>query len=272
MSVADIVDLVTRQEKALRPRGSAIRWTAEEDAFLISNMGHLSETEIAVILGRSLSAVHLRWSRDLFLRAPSKSPDIVTSHQASIMLGIDGHKTSCWVDCGFIPARILPGGRRIRVIDRQVFLRWAITPVNWIYFDIHRVADPHLHRLIHLRSLRWNNEWWPTKRVAEFHGVDVGDVKRYIQFRRLPATQAKYSMGGRHVQMGWANWFVLRSDAIACRFWKQGDFYRNRHTHASDAWMIKAHAMGWSSAAIARSMKQFSSCTVQSRLRKLGVL
>jgi hypothetical protein len=149
----------------------APKWTAEEDRFLRATLGLLSEEDIASELGRSVIGVHLRWKRDLCLSAPSKAPSVIMANRASKALGIDGHTIAYWVDVGFIPGRIMPGKRKIRLIERVTLLRWACAPINWVYFDPKRVQDPKLKRLLQLEAQRWGDEWWSTRRAADYHGL-----------------------------------------------------------------------------------------------------
>lgn len=64
-------------------------WSLAEDEFLKKNLGVLSEVAIAEALGRSDIGVHLRWSRDLKLPAPSKNPNVVTCNQIANGMGLD---------------------------------------------------------------------------------------------------------------------------------------------------------------------------------------
>jgi len=189
------------------------KWTPGEDAFLTANLGKLTDAEIGKALGRTQIGVHLRWSRDLQLSSPSKAADVLTAHQAARMLGIDGHKIAHWVDQGFIPGRLMAGGRKIRLIYRKVFTAWVLDHDHWMYFDIAKVQDEELKKSLIEEAKLWGDEWWDTPRVAKHHKVHVGDVKRYIQHGRIKATQISYSYGGRHPNPSWKLWFVLRSEA-----------------------------------------------------------
>lgn len=198
---------------AERERVHPRKWSPEEDLFLKESLGYLTEKEIGKALGRSPGAVHLRWERDLNLPAPSKTPNILTAETISNMLGVDGHKITHWVDEGFIPGRIMPGGRKIRLVARQDFMKWVLDPQSWMYFDITKVQDADLKKQLEEQAKQWGDEWWPTPKVAKYHGVNTGDVKRYIKSGRIKATQIKYSYGGRHSTRRWAYWFVLKSEA-----------------------------------------------------------
>jgi hypothetical protein len=226
--------------------GKHPRWTEEEDEYLRSHLGFLEETQIAEHLGRSQMAIHLRWSRDLHLPAPSKHPDYLTAQQIAKRLGEDAHKVCSWIDRGLLPGEIMPGGRKIRRVRKIVLLRWLLNPANQIWFDINRARDSKYRRLLELKRERWGDEWWTTRQVADYHHVDVGDVKRYIKLGRIKAVQAR-NLGGRDNGY-WAFWFVLRSEATRPDL----IFYRGigsghelkTWTERSDAFLLLARAVG----------------------------
>ena len=262
------------RERATR---SSAKWTAAEDAYLKANLGHQTEEQIAEHLGRTVTGVHLRWKRDLQLPAPSKDPHVLTSQQASNMLGIDGHKIMHWCDVGMIPARRMRGKltgteRVIRLIERTAFYRWVINTDNWIYFDWKQIQDPHLRRLCELKAERWGDEWWTTVQVAELHGVTTKDVLRLIVHKKtLRGVQVATSLGGRHKDPFWKNWFIRRSDALHAEFVRgRGHGGECRWTPRAEAWMVKAYRMGWSYEAINRSMgAKVTSYTLSKRIVKL---
>jgi len=210
-NINSLIDFAVRHSESQRVNSR--KWTPEEDAFLKTNLGKMTEAAMGKALGRTETAVHLRWKRDLQLVSPSKAPDVITAHQAARMLGIDGHKIAHWVDQGFIPGRLMAGGRKIRLIDRKVFIAWVMDHDHWMYFDLAKVQDEELKQSLAEESKRWGDEWWETPRVAKHHGVATSDVKRYIKAGRIKATQIQYSYGGRHLNLSWKLWFVLRSEA-----------------------------------------------------------
>lgn len=246
----------------VKPRGSrrTPNWTPDEDQYLRDHLGKMTEEDIAAHLGRTVVGVHLRWKRDLHLHAPSKGPDDYTGHQAAALIGIDAHKIMHWCDIGMIPARRMKGRlndkqRVIRLINRTSFHRWVVSPSNWIYFDWKNIPDPHLRRLCELRSERWGDEWWTTVQVAQLHGVTTKDIQRMIYLGRLPAVQVATSLGGRHKDPAWLNWFVLKSDAPNVVFLRgKGAGHAVKFTPRAEAWMLKAYNMGWSVDYIMRSM------------------
>jgi hypothetical protein len=168
----------------------APRWTEAEDEFLRERLGWLSLEEIAAHLGRSPNAIKLRYQRGLHLPAPSKHPDWLTGHAVAQALGVDGHNAVKLIDRGHLPGRLLPGERMMRVVHRVTLYRWAVNPMNWIFFkpsvdDLGRIRDPHLRRLIERQKERWHDEWWRPGEVAAYHGVDHTDVNRYIHAGKL---------------------------------------------------------------------------------------
>lgn len=84
------------------------KWTNAEDDFLIRYLGILTDAEIAEALGRSEIGVHLRWSRDLRLPAPSKRPDYLTGEQIAAGLGMCGKSIARLIDRGLIEGHRLP--------------------------------------------------------------------------------------------------------------------------------------------------------------------
>ena len=194
-------------------RGKARKWNSEDDNFLKTNLGYMTEEEMGKALGRTATAVRLRWKRDLQLVSPSKAPNVITAHKAARMIGVDSHKITHWVDQKFIPGRQMAGGRKIRLIDRDAFLKWVLEPMNWMYFDLRSVKDLELKKLLRRKSKQWGDEWWPTPKVARYHNVKTGDVKRYIKLKRIRARQIEFSYGGRHPDLAWKLWFVLKSEA-----------------------------------------------------------
>lgn len=230
-------------------------WTAEEDAFLTQNLGWLSLEEMAAQLGRTPVAVELRWKRDLGLPAPSKHPDWLTANQVAKTLGIDGHAVIHLIERGLLPARLLPGERRIRVVHRLTLKRWVVNPTNWIYFlgsikDTRRISDEPLRRLVERQKPRWQDEWWTPGQVARYHGLANSNlVNLYIRTGRLPAVK-------------WGNWFILRSAATqpdlvfyTGKGGARASAYERLWSDDGDAFLILAYAVGGWTGDIAGRMK-----------------
>lgn len=258
MTTADLsfLDVIVRNSKARTiSTKKSPQWTPAEDRFVRENLGYMTDAEMAQQLGRSETAVHLRWDRDLELPGPSKAPDVYTAHHAAWLLGIDGHKTASWVDWGLIPGRIMAGGRRIRLIDRTAFRRWVLNPVNWVWFDPQKVVDPELKRMLAKRAKRWGDAWWTTRRAADYHGTTTADIKRYIQRGELPSFRLPYSLGGRHENRYWSNHFVKKSDVLKLKIYSR-QHMRSQWTPAADAWILKAfEQLGLTHTQIGRTMK-----------------
>jgi len=87
-------------EAEIAPRRKPLPWSEREDEFLRQNLGVLSEEEIGAALRRTLTAVHLRWKRDLGLPAPSKTPGYMTANQAAKILAVDVHAVCRWSRVG----------------------------------------------------------------------------------------------------------------------------------------------------------------------------
>ena len=254
---------------------SAREWTSEEDAFLRANLGYMTDAEIAKALGRTAVGVHIHWDRDMNLGGPSKAADIITANLAAEVLGVDAHKLTCWCDAGLIKFRFMAGKRKIRLIDRVAFRRWVLNPMNWVYFDINRIQDEELKRMALKRAQRWGDEWWSTTQVAKYHGVEVGDVKRYLKFATITGYRLPVSLGGRHQDRKWSYWRILKSEATRpdLKFIRRGDD-QSSFTARGDAWILKAVAQKIPLSVIGRMMggrktKGYTGTTILYRWRKL---
>lgn len=252
INIDSMISFIVRESEGTRMK--AREWTPEEDEFIKKNLGYLTDKQIGQALGRTAVAVHLRWDRNLGLPGPSKAKDIVTAQGAARLLGIDAHKIVHWVDKGLIPGRLMAGEREIRLIKRDDFERWALSPSNWIYFDPKKIRDPRLKRLCRLRARRWGDEWWPTTKVARLHGVETKDVQRLIYRGEIPAVRLPVSLGGRHENRGWSNWFVKKSDAVRAHFVKGRGIQNWQPTPRAVAFMKKAWRQGMNFSEICRMM------------------
>lgn len=240
-----------------RRGGKSPAWSPDEDEFLRVGLGILSEETIARHLGRTPVAVQLRWKRDLKLPAPSKAPGVITGNRIADTLGIDVHSVMKLIDRDILPGRRMPGRRVIRLVNQTTFVRWAVNPMNWIYFKPQRVRDARLRKLIELRRERWDDEWWTTGKVGRYHhGVNSRLVNRDILQGKLPAVK-------------WGNWHVLRSDAIRLHYFTgKGHGHERDWSERADAFLILAHAVGFSTNAIA-AMCGWDTSTVSYRLATL---
>lgn len=224
---------LSRLDPVAIPAPRPARWTAEEEAFLRDNLGVLSEEEIARQLGRTQAAVKIRWTRQQY-EAPSKRSHEMTGQQIARLLGKDIHSIMKLIDSGLLSGRIIPGGRCIRVVEKRVLLRWLLSPSNWIYFQADRIQNPAWRSLVLRRQSEWDDEWWTPGQVAEYHGLQSGSrgVNKAVRLGRLPAVR-------------WGNWWILRSDAIAHRFFAgKGSWSPVDWSPAGDAFLILGYAVG----------------------------
>lgn len=250
--------VVLARGKCAKP-GRAAPWSDADDNFLHTHLGQLSEEEISRQLGRTVTAIHLRWKRDLKLPAPSKHPDFITTQKIADKLGVDCKAAMRWVDSGLLPGRRLPfNGRVVRSVSRVTFLRWALNPMNWIYFRPERVRDKHLRRLLRQRKKRWGDEWLTPGQVAALHGVTHTAVNSKIHAGELQAVK-------------WGNWRILRSEATksGLRFIIGKGATQLDWSEAADAFLILARAVGLSTNAIATLVGGWQSGRVAYRLREL---
>ena len=207
-------------------------WTEDEETFLRENLGVLSMEEIAAALGRTATAVKIRWTRKGY-HAPSKQPGDIVANKVGKMLGMCVKKVIRLIDMGVMPGRTIPGQRNIHVVDRFQLLRWCVQPANWIYLKVHRIKDQRIKRLVEMRQERWDDAWWTTGQVAKYYGLTSTTViNRRIREGHLPAIR-------------WDNWYVLRSDALAQTFYKgKGGATGLDWSMAGDAFMVLAAAVG----------------------------
>lgn len=269
---ADVIDYIVGQEAAVDTvrRKRMPDWTEDEDRFLVENLGVISEEEIARQLGRSKGAVHSRWMRELDLPAPSKHPDFITTYRIAESLGVDSHGPPTWVDRGLLPGVRLPfeGRRVIRRVKKSDFYRWAVNPMNWIYFKHENVKDEKLKRLLALRRERWGDEWWKTSQVAKFHGVTTKHVTTQIKRGMIPAVQA-INPAGRNPNGRWNFWYVRRSDALKAVF-RRGRRHDTREwSRDCDAFLVLARAVGISSNAFVMLVPGWNTQSVSYRLSAL---
>jgi len=256
----DVLVAIARKAVASRPRLKAMDWTREDIDFLHAHHADMLDGEIAEALGRSEMAVKVYRVRQGLACASRARSEWVTSNHGAKMLGVEMHAMSWWCEHGLIPYTPAGPNRQIRLVRIRDLTRFAVNPLNWVYADWRKINDPHLRRLCELRAERWCDEWWSTRQVAEYHGVDVKDVTRLIKAKRITAYCPPISRGGRHKERKWAPWFVLKSEATRPEL----VFYRRKgvpgeprgrtFTPAADAWILRARELGYSWARIARSM------------------
>lgn len=236
------VNVLAQSHRGSR-RGRAAKWTAAEDEFLKTYLGHLSVREIADALGRTVPAVNIRWKRERRLPAPSKDPTLYTSPQLAALLGTDPSLPADWMDAGVLPGGYdLPfeGQRRVRVISRRRFLMWLVNPDHWIYFDPRRVRDPYLKRLLDLKAERWGDEWWTPGQLARYHGISRFHMSLKVRTGVLENVRR------------WGNHKILKSVAVSARFCAgKGSVTPYVYSPAADAFLLLARAVGLTSNVIA---------------------
>lgn len=246
--------------RPLRPtiqsKKKRVRWTPEEDRYLLENSATMSLGEIANALGRSRYGVHIR-RKKIDAIAPRHAPGYLSCNQIAKILGVDSHKPPTWVDLGIlqgepIPYDFGPLKRRVKI---TVFKRWLIRPESWPYFKAERIRVRHLRRLVELAQARWGDEWWSTNQAAEYHGVTNKDILRQVKLGKL---RGLHAIGLDRVRNpGWGYWFVRRSEVekLQLFFGKgQGRELINWSARA-DEFIIRARAEGRTHEEIARMMK-----------------
>lgn len=213
-------------------------WSAAEERFVTAYTGFYSDAELAAALGRSVAAVKIRRYRHLKIAGASRHAELMSANQIATALGIDSHTAIKITDRGLIHTWRY-SEREMRLTRRVTFLRWAVNPLNWVYFirsarDTPRLGDAHLRRLIERQKTRWGDEWWSIGEVADYHGVEHTDVNRYIQAGKLTGVK-------------WGNWWILRSEALkpGLVFYKgKGAAQGKEWSEAADVFIITGVALG----------------------------
>jgi len=250
-SVASLVDWAMTAAE-LEPRRKPLPWSEAEDAFLRKSLGFVAEDEIGQELGRSATAVHLRWSRDLRLPAPTKTPGYLTAHRTAVLLGMDVHSVLQWIKRGWLPAELLPFRpgrnecRRVKIHDLKRFL---VRPESWVMVRPERIRDPKMRRLVELAQERWGDEWLSIGDVEEMHDSTLGLVNKYIHAGRLAGFQ-------------WGNWWIRRSDAEApgMRFLHRSDRLPKTidWSGEGDGFLLQGRSLGLSAGALGLMAKLVS--------------
>ena len=227
-------------------------WTEEEEQFYRDHLSDMSLAEIAQALGRSDNAVKVHRFR-AGLPSHRRTPGYLTTHQVAVLLGVDSHAPPVWVDHGVMPGELVKYDdfkmRRVRLED---FKRWLTRPESWIYFNVEKIKNPSLKRLVQLAQERWGDEWWSTRQAADYLGLTVEDISRQIELGKLYGIQAKL-LGGRHFKQRWAYWFVRKSDAVKIHIDPHAE--KGGWTARSDAFILRAMAEGVIYEDIAARMK-----------------
>lgn len=208
-------------------------WTEEEEKFLRNNLGRISEAEIGRHLGRTESAVHNHWTREMHLVSMSKSPKILTAEQVAIGIGCDGKSVHRLMDTGRMPCRRLPSARPIRVIDRLVLMKWLLNPDHWVYFKPERVGalrprgkrgfgagydfgfweDARTAVLKARKKLK--DEWLTPSQVVKILKIKIQERAGGRKFEdRAPGVKYinKAILKGNLKAIRWGNWWIKKSD------------------------------------------------------------
>lgn len=220
---------------AVKPSTTATRiarWTEEESAFVRDNLGYMSMEEMSHHLGRSVDAIKVHWTRRGY-DAPSRQPGDIVLREVGDMMGMCGKTVKMLVVRGILPGRPIAGsGRGIHVVNRLHLYKWVVQPANWIYFKVERIRDLKIKRLVLLRQSQWDDEWWTTGQVADYHGTISNMVAKHIREGKLPAVR-------------WQNYRVLKSDAIKHTFYMgKGSNVVIEWSAEGDAFMLLATAVG----------------------------
>lgn len=187
------------------------RFTQEENKFLAENLQYLGDAECARILGRTLASIHVHAVRGGFTH-PRHAEGYYSGNVIARILGVDSHAVPCWFDLGFMesePFPYAPNSQWKRRVKISVFKRWLIRPESWIYFNVNKMTDPHLQRLVRLAQEKWGDEWWDMRKAADYVGSNTGSFQGYLISHHLPAVRA-VGKERRRTQR-WAYWYVQRS-------------------------------------------------------------
>jgi hypothetical protein len=184
--------------KNRKPVGKrALRWTDAENQYYLEHANRVSLREIAVKLGRSTDAIKTHWGR-YGMPAPTKFPEFLTANTIGGMLSLDPHKIVGWIDAGMIKGIRLGRVRRVSLIALKM---WLVRPTSWVYFRAERIKNSALRSLVLRAQERWGDEWWDSRKVAEYHKCDTRDVCRLCANGQLPGYQA-VNVSGRHNDSG----------------------------------------------------------------------
>jgi hypothetical protein len=248
-------------------------WTEEEEKFVRQNRGILSLTEIAARLGRSPNAIKVRGYR-IQAASPRYADGFISGNQIAGILGMDSHTPPAWIDRGILEGELYPyEGRINRRVKWPVFLRWLIRPTSWVYFDVKKIKNVHLRRLVELAQEKWGDQWMTTREAADLRGCTVDDIDRGIKYGRLYGYHAG-SLERLRTWM-WAHWFVLRSEVERVEIPKgKGISHEINWSPRADAFIVRAWLEGVSVFGMSRMMK-WSEKRITYRihlLKKKGIL
>jgi hypothetical protein len=206
----------------------------------------------------------------LRLVASSKTSGWISATRAARLLGFkDARYVSTWVKRGMVLGHVLSEKRKICMVNLVSLHRFVLNPMNWPWFDVDAVQDPHLRRLLERQRQRWGDEWLTAKQAARLLGWDPKKINHAVRMGRLEAVHIPNKSGRYGDRPGWAYYFVRRSQVVKLRDYAPGEA-RRQCTPAALGWIRKAVGMGWSVKAIARSMKK-NRQTVRSWIDRYGL-
>ena len=244
-----------------RRSGWANRWTPEEEQFLREQIGLMSDAEIGAALGRSAFAIKIHRQRK-GIPAHSKRPGWLTGNGAAKALGVDVHNIMRLCRRGILPHQVMPGERGILMVKKKILYRWAVNPMNWVYFRLEKVRDARLRRMLELKQARWDDEWWTIGQAAAWHGADDKVLNNAFHDGRLRGRQ-------------WGNWWVLRSEATrpGVHFWRgKGSNVTVEWSEAMDAFLVLGRAVGISCNALDRMTRNKNSVKSSNSDYRLRIL
>ena len=244
-----------------RRSGWANRWTPEEEQFLREQIGLMSDEQIGAALGRSAFAIKIHRQRK-GIPAHSKRPGWLTGNGAAKLMGVDVHNVMRLCRRGFLPHQVMPGERGILMVREAVLYRWAVNPLNWVYFRLEKVRDARLRRMLELKQARWDDEWWTIGQAAAWHGADDAVLNNAFHDGRLRGKK-------------WGNWWVLRSEATrpGVHFWRgKGSNATVEWSEAMDAFLVLGRAVGISCNALGRMTRNKNSVKTNNSDYRLRIL
>ena len=244
-----------------RRSGWANRWTPEEEQFLREQIGLMSDEQIGAALGRSAFAIKIHRQRK-GIPAHSKRPGWLTGNGAAKALGVDVHNVMRLCRRGILPHQVMPGQRGILMVREAVLYRWAVNPMNWVYFRLEKVRDARLRRMLELKQARWDDEWWTIGQAAAWHGADDKVLNNAFHDGRLRGKK-------------WGNWWVLRSEATrpGVHFWRgKGSNVTVEWSEAMDAFLVLGRAVGISCNALDRMTRNKNSVKSSNSDYRLRIL
>ncbi|MBN1348389.1 hypothetical protein JXJ21_03205 [candidate division KSB1 bacterium] len=233
---------------------SRVRWTEDEIKYLEENLPYLSIRNIAEKLGRSKDAIKIIAVRKGLIR-PRYATGYLSCTKIASILGVDSHKPPTWVDVGILEGEAFPyDGELKRRVKLMAFKRFLIRPQSWVYFDVKKIRNYGLRRLVELAQEKWNDEWLTTRQAANLKNCDTKDITQQINMGRLYGYHAIGFDRVRHPK--WAYWFIRKSDIENLKIPRRNTIEYHFWGGAGDEFLLKARFEGIEFQVISRMMKQ----------------